>query len=252
MTKTLKLAGGIALALSLLAQPLTAQTRPAAAAPAAAPRAAIVPGVGVADLQAVVFSSNAYRVGMQNRQAQYKGVIDAAQARARQIDAELNRLITQFNADRAAKKPEAQLQAQYNQIQKVKAEGEEEIKRMLVPVDLSEAYMIEQITEKLPQAVQNVLTKRGITLLLAPGAVYFANPAYDVSAAIVQELNVLLPSVQVIPPQGWLPREVREQQAAQQQAAQPQAAPAPRPATGQPAPAPAPAPRPAGPQPEGR
>ena len=242
MTKSLKLAGGIALALSLLSQPLTAQTRPAAAAPTAAPRAAIVPGVGVADLQAVVFSSNAYRAGIQNRAAQYKQVIDAAQARARQIDAELTRLINQFNADRTAKKPEATLQAEVNQIQRVRAQGEEEIKRMMAPVDLSEAYIIEQITDKLPQAVQNVLSKRGISLLLTPGSVYFANPAYDVSAAIVQELNILVPSVQVVPPQGWVPREVREQQAQQQRA------PQPAPATGRPAPAP----RPAGPQPEGR
>jgi Skp family chaperone for outer membrane proteins len=246
MTNSLKLAGGIALALSLLSQPLTAQTRPAAAPAAAAPRAAIVPGVGVADLQAVVFSSNAYRTGMQNRNAQYKQVIDGAQTRARAIDAELTRLINQFNADRAAKKPEATLQAEVSQIQRVRAQGEDEIKRMMAPVDLSEAYIVEQITEKLPQAVQNVLTKRGISLLLTPGAVYFAGPAYDVSAAIVQELNVLVPSVQVVPPQGWVPREVREQQAQQQQ----QAAPAqPRPA-GQPAVTPAP--RPAGPQPEGR
>ncbi|WP_309751861.1 OmpH family outer membrane protein [Novosphingobium sp.] len=246
MTKSLKLAGGIALALSLLSQPLIAQTRPAAAPAAApaAPRAAIVPGVGVADLQAVVFGSNAYRDAMQNRAVQYKQVIDAAQARARQIDAELNRLITQFNADRTAKKPEATLQAEVNQIQKVRALGEEEIKRMMAPVDLSEAYIIEQITDKLPQAVQNVLNKRGISLLLTPGSVYFANPAYDVSAAIVQELNILVPGVQVKPPQGWVPREVREQQAQQQQQRAPQAAPA----AGQPAPAP----RPAGPQPEGR
>ena len=245
MTKSLKLAGGIALALSLLSQPLTAQTRPAAAAPAAAPRAAIVPGVGVADLQAVVFSSNAYRAGIQNRAVQYKPEIDAAQTRARQIDAELTRLINQFNTDRTAKKPEATLQAQVNQIQRLRAQGEEEIKRMMAPVDLSEAYIVEQITDKLPQAVQNVLTKRGMSLLLTPGSVYFANPAYDVSAAIVQELNVLVPSVQVRPPQGWVPREVREQQAQQQQQ---QRAPQPAPATGQPAPAP----RPVGPQPEGR
>lgn len=244
MTKSLKLAGGIALALSLLSQPLTAQTRPAAA-PTAAPRAAIVPGVGVADLQAVVFSSNAYRAGIQNRAVQYKPEIDAAQARARQIDAELGRLINQFNTDRAAKKPEATLQAQVNQIQRVRGQGEEEIKRMMAPVDLSEAYIVEQITDKLPQAVQNVLTKRGMSLLLTPGAVYFANPAYDVSAAIVQELNILVPSVQVKPPQGWVPREVREQQAQQQQQ---QGAPQPAPVAGKPVPAP----RPAGPQPEGR
>ena len=246
MTKSLKLAGGLALALALLAQPLTAQTRPAAAAPApAAARGTIVPGIGVADLQAVVFSSNAYRTGMQNRQAQYKGVIDAAQARARQIDAQLNGLINQFNTDRAAKKPDAVLQAEVARIQQVKADGENEIKRMLAPVDLSESYIVEQITDKLPQAVQNVLNKRGITLLLSPGSVYFANPAYDISAAIVQELNLLLPSVQYVPPAGWVPREVREQQAEQQRAQQgrpPAAAPA----------AAAPAPRPAGPQPEGR
>lgn len=249
MTKTLKLAGGLALAFALLAQPLTAQTlaaaAPAPAPAAAAPRGPIVPGIGVADLQAVVFSSNAYRTGMQNRQAQYKGVIDAAQARARQIDAQLNGLINQFTADRAAKKPEAVLQAEVAKIQQVKADGENEIKQMLAPVDLSEAYIVEQITDKLPQAVQNVLNKRGITLLLQPGSVYFANPAYDVSAAIVQELNLQLPSVQSVPPAGWVPREVREQRAQQQGG---QAAPAP-------APAPvgtAPAPRPAGPQPEGR
>lgn len=250
MTKTLKLAGGLALAFALLSQPLTAQTRPAAAAPApAAARGTVVPGIGVADLQAVVYSSNAYRTGMQNRQAQYKGVIDGAQARASQIDAQLNGLINQFNADRAAKKPDAVLQGEVAQIQKVKADGENEIKRMLAPVDLSEAYIVEQITDKLPQAVQNVLSKRGITLLLSPGSVYFANPAYDISAAIVQELNLLLPSVQYVPPAGWEPREVREQKAQQQGA---QAAPAPAPAGTAPAPRPVPAPRPAGPQPEGR
>ena len=247
MTKTVKLAGGLALAFALLAQPLIAQTRPAAAAPAAAAaRGTIVPGVGVADLQAVVFSSNAYRTGMQNRQAQYKGVIDGAQARARQIDAQLNGLISQFNADRAAKKPDAVLQAEVARIQQVKADGENEIKRMLAPVDLSEAYIVEQITDKLPQAVQNVLNKRGITILLSPNSVYFANPAYDISAAIVQELNLLLPSVQYVPPAGWEPRELREQRAEQQRAqqgGQPAAAPAP---------VAAPAPRPAGPQPEGR
>ena len=248
MTKTLKLAGGFALAFALLAQPLTAQTRPAAAAPAApaAPRGTIVPGIGVADLQAVVFSSNAYRTGMQNRQAQYKGVIDGAQTRARQIDAQINGLINQFTADRAAKKPEAVLQAEVAKIQQIKADGENEIKRMLAPVDLSEAYIAEQITDKLPQAVQNVLNKRGITLLLSPNSVYFANPAYDISAAIVQELNLLLPSVQYVPPAGWVPREVREQQAEQQRGQQGRQ-PAPAPAAG-----PAPAPRPAGPQPEGR
>jgi hypothetical protein len=60
----------------------------------------------------------------------------------------------------------------------------------------------------------------------------------------VAELNALIPTANIVPPQGWVPRQVREQQAAQQQAQQAQQQPA--------AAAPAQAPRPAGPQTDGR
>jgi hypothetical protein len=63
--------------------------------------------------------------------------------------------------------------------------------------------------------------------------------AYDLTDEIVAELNALLPTAQLVPPQGWEPREIREaraQQAAQQAGNRPAAAPA----------------APAGPQPEGR
>ena len=70
-----------------------------------------------------------------------------------------------------------------------------------------------------------------------------AAPPYDMTAALVAELNVLVPSAQINPPPGWQPARVRQQQQQQQQGAAPQAA-APRPAV--------PAPKPAGPQPEGR
>jgi len=94
-----------------------------------------------------------------------------------------------------------------------------------------------------------VLGRRGITLLLAPDSVLVAAPQYDLTPAIVAELNVLVPTAQLTPPTGWQPRRVREAQQQQQQAG----TPAPRPA-GTPAPAPAATtpPKPAGPQPEGR
>ena len=250
MTHTFKFAIGSALALALACQPAFAQAakKPAPAA-ASAPRSGpIMPGVGVADLQAAMAKSNAYRVAQTNRQNTYRPTVDAAQARARQIDAQLKPLIDQFNADRAAKKPEAVLQGQLTQIQTIQAQGEAEIKTMLVPIELSEAYVREQIADKMGQAVNNVMSKRGITLLLGPDAVILASQNYDVTDAVVAELNVLVPSVQIVPPPGWVPRAEREAQAQQQGQPRPAAAPAAKPAGT----TPAPAPRPAGPQPEGR
>ena len=115
-----------------------------------------------------------------------------------------------------------------------------------MPISLSEAYVIEQIAEKLDQAVQNAMSKRGITILLGPDAVIARTNAYELSPTIIAELNVLIPAANLVPPQGWVPRAAREQQAAQGQAQQPRPS-AVTPAAPKPA-----APRPVGPQPEGR
>ena len=75
-------------------------------------------------------------------------------------------------------------------------------------------------------AVQAAAKKRKITLVLdaTNGSVAYAEAAYNITQDSVNELNTLLPSVQVTPPQGWLPRQMREQQAQQQAAQQAQAA----------------------------
>lgn len=254
MTKNLKLAGGLALAIALLAQPLTAQTRkPATAAPAAgqaaAPKGQLAPGIAIADLDAAIVNSNAFRAGIQQAQQTYKPTIDAAQARLDQFNAQIKVKVDQLRADIAAKKPEAQLQQEYADIKKLEAQRDDEVNQLIQPYLFAEAYIREQIEGKIGQAVQNVAAKRGFTILLRPDSVYIAAPAYDVTQAIMQELNILVPSVQIVPPAGWVPREMRQQQQAQQPAQQQPAQP--RPATTAPATT-QPAPRPAGPQPEGR
>lgn len=251
MTKFFKLLCSSALALAVVS-PLAAQNKPAPAA--AKPAGPIVPGLGVADLEGAVVNSNAYRVAAQQRPITYKATYEAAQARANQIDAELKVLVDKFNADRAAKKPDAVLQQSYMAIQQRQESGKEEIRQILGPVILSEAYVTEQIADKLDQAVQNAMAKRGVTLLLGPEAVLARHNAYEMTPAIIDELNLLIPTANLVPPQGWLPRQLREQQAARQAQQQPRPAGAPpvvAPGVTQGVPA-TPAPRPAGPQPEGR
>lgn len=234
------------LALGLILAALSAPVVLAQAAPAApAPLGPLVPGLGVANLEAVVANSDAYRAAGQQRPVTYKAVYDSAQARALVLDGELKVLADRFTADRAAKKPEAMLQQQYVVIQAKQEAAKEEIQRMTMPIALSEAYVVEQIEAKLDTAVRNAMTKRRVSLLVSPQAVILG-PGYDITPAIVAEINLLIPTAQLVPPAGWEPRQVREARAAQG-GGQP-AAPA-RPA----APGAAPAPRPAaGPQPEGR
>ncbi len=252
---------GAAMVLALVAQPAYAKSKKqkeaeaaaaaAAAAPAAAPAAAgnIVAGIAVANLDAAVANTDAYRLAAQQRPVTYKTNFDNAKSRGAALDAQLKPLIDKFNVDRAAAKPNVPaLQQQAQTIQQLQEKGKEEIQQILMPPALSEAYVREQIEDKLDAAVQKAMEKHRVSLLLQPGTVIARANAYELTDEIVTELNVLIPNAQIVPPQGWMPREVREAQA--QQAAAQKAASAP--ATAAPAAAPAPAPRPAGPQPDGR
>jgi Skp family chaperone for outer membrane proteins len=215
------------------AQPALAQAQ-AAAGP-------LVPGLAIADLDGVVANSNAYKTAQQQRPVTYKAQIDQAEARRKAITAQLQPLVTKFNADRQAASPnQAALQQQAAQVQQIQQAGEQELRQILQPVGYSEAYVQEQIADKLDAAVKAAMVKKKVSLLLSPQAVTaFNNNAYNISQDIIAELNTALPSAQLVPPAGWEPREVREQRA-QQAAQQGQ-----RPATAAPA-------QPAGPQPSGR
>ena len=241
MTNLIKFALGSALAATLLSQPAAAQTaakKPAAAPVAAAPRGVVVAGIATVDMQAAVANTNAYKNAVAQRQSDpsYKKIFDAGQARLAQLQAQLKPMADQFNADRAANKPDTVLQTEYEAIQKAQAQGEADYKQIMGPVSLSDEYVVEQITAKLPDALRAVMGRRGVTLLLNPEAI-LDGPAYDLTLDLVNELNRTVASAQLNPPPGWVPARVRQQQ---QQAT----GAAPKPA--------APATKPAGPQPEGR
>lgn len=225
------LAAGLLIGAGL--QPAFAQRNAAAAS--AASNGPVIPGLGVANLDAVRVNSNAFKTAQEQRQTTYKAQFDQAQARATQLQAQLKPLAEKFDADRRAANPnQASLQQQYTQLQQLQQNGQDEINRIMAPVELSQAYVVEQINDKLGQAISQAVAKRRISLLITPESVINADSGYNMNQPILDELNTLLPSAQLVPPAGWQPREIREQQAAAQ--GQQPAAPA----------------QPAGPQPQGR
>lgn len=206
----------------------------------------IVPGLGVANVEAAVAGSAAVRTAQQQRPVTYKPQLDQYQARGQAVQAQLKPLYEKIERDSqapAAKTPAGQqgLQQQAAMIQQIEQNAQRELNEILRPVAYSEAYVVESVEEKLTEAVQKAMVRRKITLVLQPGALVARANAYDLTKDIVAELDALVPNVSVVPPQGWEPRQLREAraaQAAQQAGAQAPAAPAPV--------------APAGPQPEGR
>ncbi|MDE1915097.1 MAG: OmpH family outer membrane protein [Sphingomonadales bacterium] len=208
---------------------IAAPAKAAAAAPAAK---AGVNGIAFAYLDAVIENSAAFRAAEAARATTYKAQIDQATTRRTQLIAQIQPMVEKFNKDRAAPGAnQASVQAEGEQIQKLQEAGQEELQKILQPVALSRAYVTEQIQDKLDAAIQSAMQKNGVSLLLNPQAKLAASNAYDLTRAILAEVDAAIPSAQLVPPAGWLPREVREQQA-QQQAAAGAAAPAGKPDNG--------------------
>ena len=207
-----------------------------ALAPAAMAQASVGPviaGIAYANPQAVVLGSNAYKQAGTQLPVTYKAQLDQAATRRAQIIAQLKPLQDKLDADARGPKPDrAALQAQYAQIQQLEQAGQRELQQIIEPEKLAEQYVLEQIADKLDAATQAAMTKRKITFVVDSQSMVKADPVYNINPDIIEQLNLIVPSVSVTPPAGWLPRAQREQQAQAQaaaaaEAAQAGAAPAP-------------------------
>lgn len=212
---------------------LSAIAAPVAIAPAFAQAA---PTIGVVNAEAVLRSTDAYRAAGTQRPTTYKAQIDAYNARRAQIAAQLQPMVTKLQADaQAANANQQALAQQQATIQQLEAAGQQELQQMIAPVMLSQAYVEEQIADKFPAALEATAKKKKVTLIVSPDSVLYADAALNLNQDVLAALNAAIPTAQLVPPEGWLPREMREQQAAAQaQQAGAAAAPAAAPSTAAP------------------
>jgi Skp family chaperone for outer membrane proteins len=148
-------------------------------------RPAPVNGIAFAYLDAVIENSAANRAADAQRPTTYKAQIDQAEARRKQLVAQIQPMVDKYNKDAAAPGANAAaIQQQGEAIQKLQEAGQQELQKILEPVNLSRAYVREQILEKLDAAIQSAMSKNGVTLLLDPRAKLASSNAYDLSRAI--------------------------------------------------------------------
>lgn len=185
--------------------------------------------VAFVNVPAVVVNSTAYQTAQTQRQTTYAAQIQQAETRRAALQAQLGPMVDAFNAARQQPNADqAALQQQAVQIQTLQQNGQAELQQMMAPLALSEAYVTEQIQDQLGTAIQNAATAQGVTLVLNSEVILHGEATHNLNEAALAQLNALIPVAQIVPPTGWLPREMRAEQeaaaaaaAAQQQAQQP-------------------------------
>ncbi len=196
MKSVLKMA---ALAASVALLPAAANAQAAAAAPAAS-------NVAIMDLEAAVASSAAFQAAMAQIETTYKAQIANVKARQTALNTELNGLKTEIeNLQKNPATPKATLDAKVAAIQAKGQAGQEELQRLAAPIQRPQAYVKEQVEAKLEQAAKNAMAAKRVTIALRPEASWLNNPAADITADVVGQLNALIPSASITPPASWQP-----------------------------------------------
>jgi Skp family chaperone for outer membrane proteins len=225
MTNLLKSA---ALAATIAAVALTAPAvaqRGAAAAPAGTV-------VAVADVDVAVQQSAAWASATAQIRTTYAPQIANLEARRTALQTQLQTLGQTVQTEQA--RTPANQTAVNNAItayQNAERAAQAELQQLSAPIDQSVAYVREQISLRLSEAVRTAATARRVDIVLTDGAAIWQADATNINTEIVRELNRLVPTVQIVPPAGYQPGALIR--AAQQQA-QGAAPAAPAPAAAQP------------------
>ena len=179
---------------------------------AAVPAAAQAKSVAVADVRVAAARSNAFTVATGQIETTYKAQIDQQNTRGQTLQAEINVLIAKYNEE-VRKTPQNQtaLQAAGKALQDKRQAAQAELAQIGAPVELAIAYVEDQISIRMMDAVRAAMTARKVDLLLQPNAVVRREDSADITDAVVAELNKVLPSVSITPPAGYEPGQLVEQ-----------------------------------------
>ncbi|WP_447756324.1 OmpH family outer membrane protein [Sphingopyxis fribergensis] len=177
-----------------------------------APAFAQAKGVGVADVRVAAARSNAFQTASTQIETTYKAQIDQQQSRGQTLQAEINVLIAKYNEE-AKKTPQNQatLQAAAKAVQDKRQSAQTELGRIGAPVDLAIAYVEDQISIRMNEAIKAAMTAKKVDLLVNPEAVIARENNVDITDAVVAELNRLLPNVSTAVPAGYQPGQLVQQ-----------------------------------------
>lgn len=176
----------------------------AVAASFIAPSAAIaqsIPAavVAVVDLDKVtsqctacVAANSAFRSRVSAVQAREQSLAAPLQTEQKSIQATIDAL--------KGKEPDAALQARIRAFQSKGQAAEQEAQRSREQLQRDQAYILQQIRDKLGPIYQQVMQRRGANLMVETGQTLATTGSVDVTNDVLAALNAALPTVQINAP----------------------------------------------------
>lgn len=180
----------------LISAALAASILPTAATAQAIPGAVIA----VVDLEKVTSQCNACKTAtaalrsqataLQSRQ---QALVAPLQTEQKAIQAAIDALPQGKEPDAALKQRAAAFQTKYQQAQEEVARSEQQIQR-------NQAYINQQVREKLGPIYSQVMQRRGANLMVETGTTLATSTALDVSNDVLAALNTAMPTLQTTAP----------------------------------------------------
>lgn len=150
--------------------------------------------VAVVDLDRVTRDCNACKTALAALQSQLNGLRARQTALATPLETEQKAIQAAINALNGAQ-PDAALTNRIKAFQAKQQEGAQEIQNREQQIQRNQAYINQQIAQKLGPIYQQVMQRRGANVMVERGTVLAASNAIDVSNDVLAALNSALPSL---------------------------------------------------------
>lgn len=168
---------------------------PSAAAAQAIPAAVIA----VVDLERVTSQCNACKTASAALQSQLTALQNRGKTLAGPLETEQKAIQAAITALKGAQ-PDAALQNRIRAFETKRQQGEQEVARQQQQLQRNQAHIQRQIVTKLTPIYQQVMQRRGATVLLEQGSTLAAASSIDVTNDVLTALNASLPTIQTTAP----------------------------------------------------
>jgi Skp family chaperone for outer membrane proteins len=121
-------------------------------------------------------------------------------------DQERQTLLQAFDTNGNKQLEDAEVAAKQNTPEFTKLQTvTQEVQALTNQIDFARIYAVEQVAVQYSAALQEVITKQQIKLVIDPSSLIYLTPEADITPQVVTVLNAKVPSVGVVPPTGWQP-----------------------------------------------
>ena len=155
--------------------------------------------IAVVDLEKVTTDCNACKAARATLQGQITALQNREKALSAPLEAEQKAIQAAIDA-LAGKQPDAALQARAKAWETKRQQGAQEITAQQQQIQRNSAYVSQQIATKLGPIYQQVMQRRGASVMVEMGATLATASQLDVTNDVLAALNTALPSVSTTAP----------------------------------------------------